>query len=169
MTASAMKVVIRKHLVCMSLTVKIRLRRSPGARCRKQKAGAVTFQEGSPLCRDHDLGPHGLRELSLLAPLRRAAADLAVGRPGRPGDSRCARGGAAVSPARPPVHPGRRAPCPEDWGSPMSCSSSASRGGLSPSIAMAHMGLRTGISSLSGTQHFSSPAKREHPRCSFSH
>lgn len=30
MTASAMKVVIRKHLVCMSLAVKIGIRRSTG-------------------------------------------------------------------------------------------------------------------------------------------
>lgn len=49
MTGSAMKVVIRKHLVCMSLAVKIGMRRSPGACCGKQKAGAVMFLEGSPL------------------------------------------------------------------------------------------------------------------------
>lgn len=63
MTASAMKVVIRKHLVCMSLTVKIGPRRSPGARWGKRKAGAVMFQEGSASWRDHGLGPHGLHQL----------------------------------------------------------------------------------------------------------
>lgn len=48
MTASAMKGVIRKHLVCVSLTIKIGTRRSPGACCGKREAGAVLFQEGSP-------------------------------------------------------------------------------------------------------------------------
>lgn len=65
MTASAMKVVIRKHLVCMSLTVKIGPRRSPGACCGKRKAGTVMFQEAGPLWRDHALGPHGLHQLCL--------------------------------------------------------------------------------------------------------
>lgn len=63
MTASAMKVVIRKHLVCMSLTVKIGPRRSPGAPCRKQKAGAVMLQGGGDSWRDRALGPHGLHQL----------------------------------------------------------------------------------------------------------
>lgn len=49
MTASAMKVVIRKHLVCMSLAIKIGMRRSPGACCGNRRAGAVMFLEGSPL------------------------------------------------------------------------------------------------------------------------
>lgn len=48
MTASAMKVVIRKHLVCVSLTIKTGTRRSPGVHCGKQKAGAALFPEGSP-------------------------------------------------------------------------------------------------------------------------
>lgn len=38
-TASAMKGVIRKHLVCMAFAVKIGMKRSPGACCGKQKAG----------------------------------------------------------------------------------------------------------------------------------
>lgn len=49
MTASAMKGVIRKHLVCMSLAVKIGMRRSPGACCGNRRAGAATFLGGSPL------------------------------------------------------------------------------------------------------------------------
>lgn len=49
MAASAMKVVIRKHLVYMSLTVRIGTRRSSGAGCGKRKAGVVMVQEGSSL------------------------------------------------------------------------------------------------------------------------
>lgn len=48
MTASAMKVVIRKHLVCVSSTIKTGTRRSLGACCGKREAGAVMFREGSP-------------------------------------------------------------------------------------------------------------------------
>ena len=66
MTASAMKVVIRKHLVCMSLTVKIGPWRSLGARCGERKAGAVMFRERSPAYRDRALGPRGLHALCLL-------------------------------------------------------------------------------------------------------
>lgn len=49
MSASAMKVVIRKHLVCVSLTVKIGAGRSAGARG-NQKAGLVLFQREAPVC-----------------------------------------------------------------------------------------------------------------------
>lgn len=48
MTASAMKVVIRKHLVCMSLAVKIGTRSSPGACCGKQEAGCQCARREAP-------------------------------------------------------------------------------------------------------------------------
>ena len=66
MTASAMKVVIRKHLVCVSSTIKTGTRRSLGACCGKREAGAVMFREGSPWW--GALGPEaviGARKLAL--------------------------------------------------------------------------------------------------------
>ena len=49
MTASAMEVVIRKHLVCVSLTIKIGTRRSPGACCGKRGVGGCEVPRGKPL------------------------------------------------------------------------------------------------------------------------
>lgn len=132
MTASAMKVVIRKHLVCMSLTVKIGPRRNPGARCGKEKASAVMLQGGSALRRDRALGPHGLHQLCLpeagLTPetlrepcLLSTVARLAWGWHSRPWGSLCARGGAPAASARPPVHRGQKASGPKGLGSPFIC------------------------------------------------
>lgn len=48
MVASAMKVVIRKHLVCMSLTVKIGDEQGPSACCGKWKAAALVAEGSRP-------------------------------------------------------------------------------------------------------------------------
>ena len=67
MTASAMKVVIRKHLVCVSSTIKTGTRRSLGACCGKREAGAVMFREGSPWWGGSDETPGGLHKFCHLA------------------------------------------------------------------------------------------------------
>lgn len=62
-TASAMQVVIRRHLACVSLTVKIGPRRSPGAPCGERTAGVVMFEREGASWRAHALRPHGLHPL----------------------------------------------------------------------------------------------------------
>lgn len=57
MTASAMKVVIRKHLVCVSLTIKTGTRGSPGACCGKRGwggGGGCDVLRGKPLAEGSD-------------------------------------------------------------------------------------------------------------------
>lgn len=129
MTASAMKVVIRKHLVCMSLAVKIGMRRSAGACCGKRRAGAVMFLEGSPswkALRDSPLRPDRPHNLRLLAtahsetpgePSLRGCGGLACGKDLQAQTHCGVRGGAPATGARPPVHRGQPASCPGGLGS----------------------------------------------------
>ena len=124
MTASAMKVVIRKHLVCMSLAVKIGIRRSTGARCGKRKAGVLMFLEGSPswkALRDRLLRPDRPHKLRLLATAHSET-------PGQPSPEGCwgsgqgknlqaqahcgVKGGAPATGTRPPVHLGQQVSYP---------------------------------------------------------